>query len=247
MPTAGELLKQNREERGISLADVSKATKISPRYLEAIEENRPDLLPSPLYQKVFLRAYARELGFSTDEIESQLEQMGLDETSYLALPSQKRGKYFDLAFALGAVALSLTVFILLWQNSNEVSQAQPDTVLKAMQKLPLAVSGQDTDLLAAGKIPLELKLEAVGISNALIVSGNDTLFQGVLSSGQTSSWKSWQGFVVALEHPEKVKLYANGRHLAALQDRQQAIIDLRLTSDSYKNWLKKETKARVGG
>lgn len=62
MASFGETLKRERELREISLREISDATKINIRYLEALEENRFDVLPGGLFNKGFIRAYARYIG-----------------------------------------------------------------------------------------------------------------------------------------------------------------------------------------
>ena len=55
----GDWLRRQRELREISLRDIAERTKISLRYLEAMEEDRFDALPAPIFAKEFLREYAR--------------------------------------------------------------------------------------------------------------------------------------------------------------------------------------------
>ena len=62
--TFGAWLRRQREMREISLRDIAERTKISLRYLEAMEEDRFDLLPAPVFAKGFLREYARYVGLS---------------------------------------------------------------------------------------------------------------------------------------------------------------------------------------
>ena len=64
----GQWLRRQREMREISLRDIADRTKISRRYLEAMEADRFDLLPAPLFAKGFLREYARYVGLSPDDV-----------------------------------------------------------------------------------------------------------------------------------------------------------------------------------
>lgn len=64
----GQWLRRQREMREISLRDIAERTKISLRYLEAMEEDRFDVLPAPIFAKGFLREYARYVGLSPDEV-----------------------------------------------------------------------------------------------------------------------------------------------------------------------------------
>jgi cytoskeletal protein RodZ len=54
--------------REINLRDIADRTKISLRYLEAMEADRFDLLPAPIFAKGFLREYARYVGLSPDDV-----------------------------------------------------------------------------------------------------------------------------------------------------------------------------------
>jgi len=58
----GARLKQERERRKMELQDVANSTKISVRMLQALEEDRFDRLPGGIFNKGFVRAYARHLG-----------------------------------------------------------------------------------------------------------------------------------------------------------------------------------------
>lgn len=68
LATFGEELRREREIRGISLKEIADATKISKRFLEAIERNDHKTLPAPVFTRGFVREYARYLGLATDEI-----------------------------------------------------------------------------------------------------------------------------------------------------------------------------------
>jgi len=64
----GEELRREREIRGISLKEIADATKISKRFLEAIERNDHKTLPAPVFTRGFVREYARYLGLNSDEM-----------------------------------------------------------------------------------------------------------------------------------------------------------------------------------
>jgi cytoskeletal protein RodZ len=64
----GSSLRQARVHRGIELAQVATETRIRTRYLQALEEERFELLPGSVYAKGFLRAYADCLGLETNTV-----------------------------------------------------------------------------------------------------------------------------------------------------------------------------------
>jgi cytoskeleton protein RodZ len=73
MPTTpfGERLKRERELRGVSLVEVSVATCINTKYLEALENDRWDQLPHGMFTRGFIRTVARYLGLDEDGLISE--------------------------------------------------------------------------------------------------------------------------------------------------------------------------------
>lgn len=67
MPTLGEELRHKREQRGISLAEISEATRIGTRFLKAIETDNFSILPGGIFTRSFIRAYAKHVGMNEDE------------------------------------------------------------------------------------------------------------------------------------------------------------------------------------
>lgn len=66
--TLGERMKKIRNERRLSLAEISKSTKIQSKYLEYLEEGEYMKLPADVYVKGFIKSYAAFMG---------LDDMGL--------------------------------------------------------------------------------------------------------------------------------------------------------------------------
>ena len=69
----GDLLKQKREERNLTLEQVSAETHIRLHYLTALEEDQLDRLPSRFQARGFVRAYAALLGLESDELLKQFD------------------------------------------------------------------------------------------------------------------------------------------------------------------------------
>lgn len=67
MGSFGERLRREREMRGISLENIAESTKIGTRLLRALEDEQFELLPGGIFNKGFVRAYAKFLGLNEDE------------------------------------------------------------------------------------------------------------------------------------------------------------------------------------
>ena len=66
--TFGEHLKREREMRGVSLDEISAATRIATRFLQAIENEQWDQLPGGVFNRGFVRAMAHYLGLDEESI-----------------------------------------------------------------------------------------------------------------------------------------------------------------------------------
>jgi transcriptional regulator with XRE-family HTH domain len=87
----GKYLKRERENRKVSLKEVSKQIKVREPFLRAVEEDRRDLLPSVTYVKGFLSAYAKYLGVDPNEVIVRFEAESKGErTAQPEVPPQKR-------------------------------------------------------------------------------------------------------------------------------------------------------------
>lgn len=68
MASFGDSLRRERELRQITLREISEATKINHRYLEALERNDFRHLPGGVFNKGFVRAYAQHVGIDPDRM-----------------------------------------------------------------------------------------------------------------------------------------------------------------------------------
>jgi cytoskeleton protein RodZ len=67
MGSFGERLRREREMRGITLDEIAESTRISRRHLESLEKEDFDSLPGGIFNRGFVRSYARYLGIDEDQ------------------------------------------------------------------------------------------------------------------------------------------------------------------------------------
>ena len=117
MVRAGEKLSQARIEKGISLEEVSKKTKIKENFLEDIEKGEYQKLPSVSYAHGFVRSYARFLGLNEEELMAIFRREFDEEKAYKVLPKGFESEEFAVSKfratrGFYVIALILTAFIL---------------------------------------------------------------------------------------------------------------------------------------
>lgn len=92
MESIGKELQKERETRGISLKDISLQTKIGLRHLEAIENDRLDLLPGGFFTRHILKAYISAIGLKPEDWLPRYDLPELKPPSQDQLVSRKSGR-----------------------------------------------------------------------------------------------------------------------------------------------------------
>jgi hypothetical protein len=128
----GGSLREARLKRGLTPADVQKAIRIRDRYLQALEEERWELLPGDAYVKGFLRTYADYLGLDgslyVEEYNSRFSQ---PEEQPLLVPerfARTGGLWGGVGFLRPLVVVGVIVAIVAavaaWQLSGSSGNEQ---------------------------------------------------------------------------------------------------------------------------
>lgn len=117
----GQYLKRERERRGISLREVAKNTRIREPFLQALEEDRYDLLPSPTIVKGFLTAYGKYVGLDLKPLLLRYQDLLKAKPSEASdILSAQRGKEkrirYGYAGAILVAALLLVALIIVYSN-----------------------------------------------------------------------------------------------------------------------------------
>ncbi|HEY6968159.1 MAG TPA: RodZ domain-containing protein [Candidatus Angelobacter sp.] len=119
MGAFGDKLRREREMRGITLSEISESTKISKRWLQALEDEQFDQLPGGVFNRGFVRAYARFLGINdeqavADYIAASNEQEPPEDKFPLEIHEKKRSdapplnpkrSFVPILFAIVALVL----------------------------------------------------------------------------------------------------------------------------------------------
>jgi cytoskeletal protein RodZ len=130
----GETLKRERELRGVTLDEISLATRIGTRFLKAIEEERWDELPGGVFNRGFVRAMARYIGLDEENtVAEYVLAIGDRATAPVVPPSPLvvTPQYPWLGWILVAVVVVSVVVtcwvgvrrIMIWRASRQTPHA----------------------------------------------------------------------------------------------------------------------------
>jgi cytoskeleton protein RodZ len=186
MASLGAQLKLAREKRGVTLEDISSSTKIGTRMLRAIEADHYDQLPGGIFNKGFVRAFARAVGVDEDKaIEDYLAatepaqpdaKVDSELRQGIELRAQSdAGGTGDLPWGWLAVALILLALAFaawgLWTRQERKAQSAQGSSAASSSNLPAAATGSaETN---TNPPPAQLKqMSSTGSANNLNPTGS---------------------------------------------------------------------------
>jgi cytoskeletal protein RodZ len=228
----GEHLKREREMRGVSLEEISLATRIAPRFLAALESEQWEKLPGGVFNRGFIRSVAHYLGLDEDSMvaEYALHTKGRPEPGVVADPpdekeSQWRQITVVVVFAIIVIALSwfavrflvprVTAYMHkraatssnLTREDGSASQSAPDS---SPANLPLAANS-DPGGASASSTALALRVEATRDAEVRIVADGKTSFVGHLSVGDVKQFGALDSIQITSNQASAVLMDLNGQ------------------------------------
>jgi cytoskeletal protein RodZ len=263
----GEQLRLAREARGISLREISEQTRISMRYLEAIESNDFKRLPGGIFNRSFIKAYARYIGYDEKEaIEGYthaLREQG-DTSEELTNIPHKSHVYTDgnstrspfvtlLLMILILTILSLGVYAALhWYqrrqearpgaNPAQASTAQPATSQGTSNVAAPATSPQ-TGSAATATSGLQIQIKAVGEQVWLRVYVDDaspkSAFAGNLQAEEVREFTAQRSLKVQCSKDKSASLAItiNGRPAKVPFNMKGSLAEMTVSKDDYEQFL----------
>lgn len=223
----GSWLRRQREVREITLREIAQESKISLRYLEAIEQDREGVLPAPVFVRGFLREYARFVGLDPDEvINYHMAAASPREEEEDAPPARSRRER-QLAVRplwLLGVLLVLLAIIAAFSYFSRSRSAQPNALVPPVgAELPDAPSVEVPDASA----PIRLAMDFTQTSWVSVVIDGERAVSELRVQGESLRVEAEEELRVTLGNVEGVSFELNGQPFTAdVGDDEELVIDL---------------------
>jgi hypothetical protein len=208
----GASLREARLRQDLDFPELEERTKIRPKYLRALEDERFDILPAPTYVRGFLRSYAESLGLDgqpfVDEYNSRFA-VGEDEAPLRArrapaprTRARRTNESRIAVLALLAIAIATALVIAAWKFGGPDTQTVPGLATQP------ASAGQAT---RRGNVRLVVR--AVDGSSWMVVRAASAtgklLYSGTLEQGQRKEFVG-SAFRLSVAEPRNVVVRVNG-------------------------------------
>ena len=193
MKSVGSLLRETRIGKGILLEDVEKATRIRYKFLEAIEDDDYQSLPSSAYAKGFVKNYSEFLGLDSQMTLAFLRRQSQEATKQSLLPKKPNapeeslfrltpGRFLTLLLGI-CIVLFLSYFIFQYRQLQQpplltieapkqdiiVEEAKVDVLGRTSPDATVTVNGVSILVRSDGKFFDQVSLEP-GVNTITITS-----------------------------------------------------------------------------
>jgi cytoskeleton protein RodZ len=234
----GEHLKREREMRGVSLEEISAATRISTRFLEALESDQWDQLPGGVFNRGFIRSIARFLGLDEDSLVAEYALETKNRTDIGVVPDppmeapRKWGPAILAVLVLGAI-LAGGWFLAYRYGGRLVARFHRKTPAPAasVQAAPAfsnaAAPGENgpapgvaapLEALANTPTPppppsttLQLKIEAGKPADLKVVADGRTVYDGHVEAGNVMRFDAQDALEITSSDSSALLLDLNGQ------------------------------------
>jgi cytoskeletal protein RodZ len=232
---AGEVLKEKREELGLSIREVAELLKIKAEYLSSIEEGRFEKLPVAVYTIGYIRCYAAYLHVDPEPILSfysgNLSQPPPSTILPVASSMKKTPFYHYVVSVLGLLLVTFAVFIIMRQSGsekeeitvsvpvNQVPQEKPqqaEPVPQFMSPVPQTVSPVEKSQvheMAAADSDHRIEITALDLAWVQITFREGRTEEALLRPGEVKTWTFSDNALLRLGNAGGVKLNLDGRDI----------------------------------
>lgn len=235
--SVGSWLRRVREEKGETLDEISKITRIGKNYLAAIEAGDASKLPNQAYTRGFIRLYAAHLGLSPEEALSMVQQNLAEavESRHAPLPCHKgtksRPPYRHIVILLTVLILTLAAGYVLFKPTKRTKAPELTVRIDTTQQSPaekIPNSAQQQSLPSTPLSPplpqqqngdnshdegIVLRLKAVSDGKVHIIIDGSVSQEYALVAGDMVEWKAASEFALDLENAASVEGELDGKPL----------------------------------
>jgi cytoskeleton protein RodZ len=223
----GEHLRREREMRGVSLDEISAATRISTRFLEAIEKDQWDRLPGGVFNRGFIRSIARFLGLDEDSLVAEYA-LGNSNSAPAPAAGLKAQNRMPRNWRPAVTAVAVIVVLLaggifgLHRYGDDLSawiHSRYQAVRAAGKSAPEPGSGALSAATAGGPAPaqvLTLKLQASKAASVKVSADGKIVFDGAVQPGDFRQFDAQSQFDVSASDSSAITLDLNGQTRPAI-------------------------------
>jgi cytoskeleton protein RodZ len=252
MASLGQELKRERELRGISLREIADSTRISLKFLQALEEDRLEVIPGTFFVRAILRAYARTIGIDEHQVLNRYqevytfeEQLQYGESLERPKPPPRplsrlfpRKSIWIAALALAVIGLGLVlvyIFFVAPKNKTPISSKPPQPV--AQVEIPKRYPPLEPLPLVEESLGLRLEMTFSEETWIHVYADGESVWDGIKNKGELLDIKAEREVRLSIGNAGGPMLTINGQKARPLGPNGAVRLDIRITPGNYRDFL----------
>ena len=219
--TFGERLKRERELREVTLDEITSATRIGSRFLEALENEDWEKLPGGVFNRGFVRAVARYLGLDEDAFLAEYDLAHNSQVAPAAEQPEERipspPRWIPFVLLLGALALLVLLFagaLYGWRYFRARRAHSSPAHTSAV--VPQSVAASPATAAPASSPSLQLSVSTSAPAHLRIFSDGYVVFDNDMQAGESRHFFAIDKFQVTASDSAAVLLELNGQAMPPL-------------------------------
>jgi cytoskeletal protein RodZ len=241
MESIGSRLKKARQEKNLTLEEIQKKTKIHPRVLKALEEDRPEQILGLTYIKGFLKTYADYLGLDGPSLVK--EYVTLHPTTVREVIDLTKEKlpqtqnYVKVVSFFKKFALILPVLLIIFLFLLSLRSIIRSRELKKIEKVKSPKVTSKVKVAAPAVVKLELLKLAIRAKEDCwiqVKADGKIIFQNVLPKGSSEKWEAKEKLELWVGNSGVIDLELNDKPLGPLGRYGRVIKNILITKEGMK-------------
>ncbi len=221
----GERLKRERELREVSMDELTKATRISARFVEALENEDWAKLPGGVFGHGFVRTIARYLGLNEEALLGEYDSARAEHSPAAPAKPEERipppPKWLPVAAVLVVLLLLFGLFFTCryaWHRYAAYRAAKKSAAASVgtQPQLPSTATSQGATEQSSSAALLDLSVSTSAATRVRILADNKLLLDAELPAGENRHFSANQQFEVTAGDSSAVLLELNGRAMPPL-------------------------------
>ncbi len=255
MAELGKELKAFRESKKITIEDVAALTRIGRRYLEALENDRFDMMPGGFFLKAMIRSYAAAIGLDPEKTVDRYKTAGIIDAS----PETHFNKTRDLSFFAGknkmvvwtmviiGLVIAAVVLTLLLRGDRKKDESKapgaggkPEQIqLLPAAPVPAPAQEQLQTASPAEKQPEGLLIEVTftELTWMQVFADGTPVIDGVFPTGRKLSAKAEKQLLINVGNAGGFTFTLNGRNGKAIGLPGQVKKDVKISLDNIGEFI----------
>jgi cytoskeletal protein RodZ len=232
--TVGEILRSEREKKGLSIKDVETATSIRALYINAIEDDNYKVVPGEVYLKGFIRNYANYLGLQGQEMvdlyrqNQSLTQPAIANSVEELQTQSNKPSLSIMKWLVAGILLICVAGGIWWMAANnkpsEFTPVKESNLPPSTPAQPFPQTVTDSPAIPSPDKPVVITAKYTSECWTLVTADGKEIYEGIPRNGDTITWTAQKNITIKAGNAGGIDIVYNGQAAGKLGDKGEVVV-----------------------